>query len=212
MTQKGHILDQVMAMFISQGIKSVRMDDIARQLNVSKRTLYEMFGDKEELLYQCIVKFRRDNEIEHSKRMKNIDNYLEMMLIGLKDMSDNAMVTHRMRENLMKFYPKVYEKLVNEFESKGIEGLRQWIELCIEQGWFIPNLNVDLSLSVLYNTANNMYLQQNVWLPDEKYRKEDILVYAIITYIRGMATPAGVEVIRDFCKRELNNKPYNVAL
>lgn len=201
-----------MSMFIAQGIKSVRMDDIARQLNVSKRTLYEMFSDKEELLYQCIVKHKRDHEAEHSKRMKDIDNYLEMMLIGLKEMSDNAVVTHRMRENLIKFYPKVYEKLVNEFNVKDREGLRKWIELCIKQGWFIPTLNVDLSLAVLYNTANNIHMQQNVWLPDDKYRKEDILVYALITYIRGMATPAGVEVIREFCKRELSNKPYNVAL
>lgn len=45
--QKGRIIDQAMQMFVSQGIKSVRMDDIAQQLGVSKRTLYEMFGDKE---------------------------------------------------------------------------------------------------------------------------------------------------------------------
>lgn len=49
--QKGRIIDQAMQMFVSQGIKSVRMDDIAQQLGVSKRTLYEMFGDKEGLLY-----------------------------------------------------------------------------------------------------------------------------------------------------------------
>lgn len=49
--QKERIIDQAMHMFVSQGIKSVRMDDIAQQLGVSKRTLYEMFGDKEGLLY-----------------------------------------------------------------------------------------------------------------------------------------------------------------
>lgn len=48
--QKERIIDQAMHMFVSQGIKSVRMDDIAQQLGVSKRTLYEMFGDKEGLL------------------------------------------------------------------------------------------------------------------------------------------------------------------
>ncbi|MDE6139912.1 MAG: TetR/AcrR family transcriptional regulator [Alistipes sp.] len=212
MTQKEHILDQVMSMFIAHGIKSVRMDDIARQLSISKRTLYEMFGDKEELLYQCIVKFTKDHEEERKQRFKSVDNYLMMMLIGLKEMSDNATVTNRMRENICKFYPKVYEKLVNEFEDKGRQGLRHWIELCIQQGWFMPNINVDLSLAILYNTANNMQMQPNMWLPEEKYRKEDILVYAMITYLRGMATPAGMEVIRDFCKRELSNKPYNVAL
>ena len=50
MTPKERIVEQTMEMFVTQGIKSVRMDDIARQLSISKRTLYEMFGDKEELL------------------------------------------------------------------------------------------------------------------------------------------------------------------
>ena len=47
MDQKERIIEQAMQMFVSQGIKSVRMDDIAQQLGVSKRTLYELFGDKE---------------------------------------------------------------------------------------------------------------------------------------------------------------------
>ena len=45
MDQKERIIEQAMHMFVSQGIKSVRMDDIAQQLGVSKRTLYELFGD-----------------------------------------------------------------------------------------------------------------------------------------------------------------------
>ena len=48
--RKERIIDQAMQMFVAQGIKAVRMDDIARQLGVSKRTLYEEFGDKEQLL------------------------------------------------------------------------------------------------------------------------------------------------------------------
>lgn len=51
MDQKERIIEQAMQMFVTQGIKSVRMDDIAQQLGVSKRTLYELFGDKEGLLY-----------------------------------------------------------------------------------------------------------------------------------------------------------------
>ena len=103
-------MDQVMAMFIAQGIKSVRMDDIARQLSISKRTLYEMFGDKEELLYQCIVRHAKSTEQERAKRFKQADNYLEVMLICLREMADKATVANRIRENLRKFYPKVAEK------------------------------------------------------------------------------------------------------
>ena len=143
-------MDQVMAMFIAQGIKSVRMDDIARQLSISKRTLYEMFGDKEELLYQCIVRHAKSTEQERAKRFKQADNYLEVMLICLREMADKATVANRIRENLRKFYPKVAEKLSNEFESRSIEQLRQWIELCIDQGLFMPKTDIDISLAIQY--------------------------------------------------------------
>lgn len=212
MTQKDHILDQAMSMFISQGIKSVRMDDIARSLGVSKRTLYEMFGDKEELLYQCIVKYAHDHDQKQKKRFENVSNYLEIMLICLKEMADTATVTNRMRENMCKFYPKVYEKIIDVFGAKSRKGLRHWIELCIQQGWFRQGIDIDLSLSILYNTANNMINRHYMWLPEDISRKEDILVYAMITFVLGMSTAEGIEVIRDFCKRELGNKAYGLAL
>ena len=46
MTQRERIIEQAARMFAEQGIKSIRMDDIAKELGVSKRTLYEMFEDK----------------------------------------------------------------------------------------------------------------------------------------------------------------------
>ena len=57
MDQKERIIEQAMQMFVAQGIRSVRMDDIAQQLGVSKRALYELFGDKEGLLYLAMERF-----------------------------------------------------------------------------------------------------------------------------------------------------------
>ena len=51
-------------MFVEQGIKSVRMDDIASAVGVSKRTLYEMFESKDELLYLTIRHLQR-NKMAH---------------------------------------------------------------------------------------------------------------------------------------------------
>ena len=55
MTQREKVVEHVSQMIMALGVKSVRMDDVAGSLGMSKRTLYEMFGDKEELLYQCMV-------------------------------------------------------------------------------------------------------------------------------------------------------------
>ena len=50
MTQRERIVEQAAKMFAEQGIKSIRMDDIARSLGVSKRTLYEMFEDRKSVV------------------------------------------------------------------------------------------------------------------------------------------------------------------
>ena len=50
------ILDTAMQAFVAQGIKAVRMDDIAQKLGISKRTLYEIYENKEVLLFEGLKK------------------------------------------------------------------------------------------------------------------------------------------------------------
>ena len=83
MDQKERIIEQAMHMFVSQGIKSVRMDDIAQQLGVSKRTLYELFGDKEGLLYLAMDRYFEKKRIERAAVCAHARNVLEAMFMVL---------------------------------------------------------------------------------------------------------------------------------
>lgn len=83
--QKERIIDQAMHMFVSQGIKSVRMDDIAQQLGVSKRTLYEMFGDKEGLLYLAMERYSERNRQRWNELTADAHDVLEAMFMVLPD-------------------------------------------------------------------------------------------------------------------------------
>ena len=47
---KSRIIDYAMGEFYKRGVRAVKMDEISQGLHVSKRTVYEIFGDKEELL------------------------------------------------------------------------------------------------------------------------------------------------------------------
>ena len=100
--QKGRIIDQAMQMFVSQGIKSVRMDDIAQQLGVSKRTLYEMFGDKEGLLYLAMERYSERNRQRWNELTADAHDVLEAMFMVLGEVMDNAEVSRRMMDNLRK--------------------------------------------------------------------------------------------------------------
>ena len=54
MLSKDRIIAESTDLFVRYGVKSVRMDDIASRLGVSKRTIYELFGDRESLIRTCV--------------------------------------------------------------------------------------------------------------------------------------------------------------
>ena len=57
MLLKDRIVAESTNLFVRNGVKSVRMDDIASRLGVSKRTIYELFGDRESLIVECVRHF-----------------------------------------------------------------------------------------------------------------------------------------------------------
>lgn len=65
--------------FTSKGIKSITMDDIAAALGISKRTLYEVFSDKESLLKECILKAQADRDKYLQKVFEQSHNVLEYL-------------------------------------------------------------------------------------------------------------------------------------
>ena len=70
--------------FTSKGIKSITMDDIAAALGISKRTLYEVFSDKESLLKECILKAQADRDKYLQKVFEQSHNVLESFRKALR--------------------------------------------------------------------------------------------------------------------------------
>mgnify|MGYP003430236110 CR=1 FL=1 len=109
MLKREYIIERASEMFVANGIKSVRVDDIARDLGMSKRTLYEMFGDKEELLYLCMSHFLHKQRDEVNIITKDSTaTILDAMLHGFLNMMQYTEVNHRIMNNLQRFYPKIF--------------------------------------------------------------------------------------------------------
>lgn len=74
------IIDKATEMFLAKGIKAVKMDDVANDLSISKRTLYEIFCNKEKLLLHCVQRMRKTRD-EHFKRFKESGTHTEIETI-----------------------------------------------------------------------------------------------------------------------------------
>ena len=127
MSQREHIIAQAAKMFAEQGIKAIRMDDIAQSLGVSKRTLYELFADKEELLYLCVSHLHQANIAEFERQCSQYDDKIEAMFVGIRVMLDSDERHSRMMRNLQKFYPAVFERVRSEQTRDGLARLHKMI-------------------------------------------------------------------------------------
>lgn len=199
MTQRERIIDQAMQMFVSQGIKSVRMDDIAQQLGVSKRTLYELFGDKEGLLYLAMERYSECNRQRWTELTSGSSNVLEAIFMVLGEVMDNAELTRRLMDNLKKFYPAVHEKLMREGMGKNRSSLRSMLEQGIVDGLFVDSFNLDLSISALYYTASAIVTRRELMLPADMSERE-AFVQIISNFFRGISTAKGLQLIDDNMK------------
>lgn len=197
MSHKERIIDQAMRMFVDQGIKSVRMDDIAQQLGVSKRTLYELFGDKEGLLYLSMNRYFAQLETRQTEIAAGARNMLEAMFMVLSDVMNNSERMGRLVTNLKKFYPSVYERLNREGSERKRLGLVACLEQGIADGYFTRNFNIDLSVELLYHTATALIVRKELTLPPGMTEREAFM-QVVSNFFRGISTPKGLALIDDY--------------
>ena len=81
-------------LFTTNGIKSITMDEIAASLGISKRTLYEVFPDKETLLEECILKSQKDGDIFVKGVIETSSNVLEVLLRCYQSVSYTHLRAH----------------------------------------------------------------------------------------------------------------------
>ncbi len=194
MTQKENIIHHASKMFVEQGIKAVRMDDIAQELSVSKRTLYELFEDKEELIYQSLRHYFEAERERRDQQIHEIENPLEVMVVNLRDMIDAAPVAGRIRRNIKRFYPTVYKRLEEDVQSKSMNDLNRWVTGCIECGYFERNVMVRYAVDVLHHSVHGMLVNT---LDEERPSNElvSMMSYSLLVFIRGLCTVEGQNII-----------------
>jgi len=200
MTQKERIVEQAMQMFVRQGIKSVRMDDIAHSLGVSKRTLYELFGDKEELLTLSVVRYFESRRQRNSEIAAKAANVLEALFIVLNEILDSSAAADRLLGNLKKFYPTVYEKVMQEGRESNYLCFREMLEKGIAEGLFVSDFNLDLSIAMLYYTATGMISHSKEIVPAGMTERE-AFVQIVSNFFRGISTARGLELMDAYKRR-----------
>lgn len=187
---KGKILDTALQMFMRQGIRQVRMDDIARALSISKRTLYEIYENKEQLLMDS-VKAQRDKHIEIINQLaRNNPNTIECIVEGYRiQMKELSVITPAFFEDI-NLYKSVKDYLYEEHLKRKSE-YRHFIEKGIQEGFFLPFLNYDVITTIL-DAASDYIMNANMY---KEYGMPVLFHNFVVVFLRGVCTQKGITLL-----------------
>lgn len=190
-----HVISVATKLFHSQGIRSVTMDNIAHELTMSKRTLYQLFADKEELLLACLV-YRDKKERERltliSQRAKNVLEFLLPLFVA--KMREMDQMCSSFFADVMK-YPRVMEYF-EQHKRDNEDDTVAFLNRGKEQGLFRDEINFRV---VTRQLSSGMEMFQRNGLANE-YSQRELFENTVLVTIRGCATPKGVSMIDEFFK------------
>ena len=190
---KTRILEAASDAFSQKGIKSVRMDDIAQSLNISKRTLYEIYENKEVLLFECLKtsKARAQEEMTFIAAQQN--NVMDIILdIYRSKMSQLQKINPQFYSDLEK-YPQL-QSFLEEQHDKDRTKLKDFLRRGIEEGYFKGDINVDIIANV-FDAINEYMMSHKLYT---EFPLEQLFNNMLFVTIRGICTQKGVAVIDTF--------------
>lgn len=195
------IVVAAMEAFRTKGIKSITMDDIAAALGISKRTLYEVFSDKESLLKECILKTQGDRDKYLQQVYEESHNVLEVILAVFQKSIEMFHQTNKRFFEDIKKYPKVHEMMKTRQDSDS-EKTMSFFKAGVDQGIFRPDVNFAI-VNMLVREQFDVLLNTDIC---NEYPFIEVYESIMFTYIRGISTEKGAKVLEDFIQEYRKNR------
>ena len=179
--------------FLSNGYKTVTMDEVASDLGVSKKTLYEIFGNKEGLIRLSLkFQFQELREVFEDALSLNLDAISEMHFIMDKIRSKIGTLQHKNAVyQLQKYYAKIYRKVYVEQVVFIQKALETNIEKGQDSGLYRKDVNASDLAEILIQVQS--FLRSNEKSINDTDKMEYLSNVHFNLMLRGMATPAGIE-------------------
>ena len=175
-------------MFNSRGCRGVTMDDIAQALHMSKRTLYETFANKEELLAECLMRVHDQINDMHRQAHQKVDEPLLVAMYMLRVGADTNHRYHRLIEEAERYYPEIHDRFFHLHTEALHSMMKHGMEYVKSHNYLRPDADVDVAVDFLCDLMQQHRLSD---VSDPKayiYRLNEIC----FTYLRGLMNTATI--------------------
>ncbi len=147
---KSDIIGTATTLFKQCGLRSVSIDDVCRELRISKKTFYNYFKQKEELIEQVLhnIHIQKQNKTKSPwvyDSRKNIIDALMDFDKALKTNADEEKKHLVMLFDLKKYYPHIFQKRLRSMREHNVEIMKTFINKGMEEGVFRQDLDIELT-------------------------------------------------------------------
>jgi len=194
------IIEGAGKLFVESGVRVVTMDSIALSLGVSKRTIYENFKDKNDLLSN----FLEQSIVNHKRKaveiMSNSKNVIEA-LFRFGEYNHQAMksINPCFFHDIKKYHPEVFEKVMNNGEIKNHEITFTLLKRGINEGIFTKEINIEISNLFIHHTFE--FFNK---LAELNFKHKDIWTSVHLPYLKGICTDRGRELLNQTIEKYQN--------
>ncbi len=190
MEGRERILEKAASLFMQYGIRSITMDEIAAQLAISKKTIYQFFTDKDEMVEAIVNEEINNNQDKCQSFTKSSDNAVHEIFLAMNDIEEvmNAMNPQVMYD-LEKHHPSAFKKL-KQFKYQFLYNMtRDNLARGIREELYRPDINIDL---VAKHRIESSFMAFNQDLfPSGRYAMSTICVELALLFLYSVVNPKG---------------------
>ncbi len=200
MEAKEKILKKSEELFLQYGLKSVTMDDLASQLGMSKKTLYQFVENKGDLIEQIIdLHISDEKAFMESTRATSKDAVEEMILVARHNIQELKKLSPTVIYDLKKYYQHLW-LLIEQLESEHtFDFIKSNIERGMNQGVYRADINADI-ITKIY-VLSTMSVVNEKMFSQKIYKKEELFTEFIKYHLQGITTEKGLMLYKKYLKK-----------
>lgn len=197
--EEKELFEKVTHLFMRFGIKSMTMDEVARQLGISKKTLYQYVDNKKDLVKRMMELHIDCEQCSLQETFSKCDNAIEEIMEMTKEVSTQMKEMHpSILFDMRKYHPEAFQILVNHKDKFVRKSIHTNLENGIKEGFYRSNLNPGIVTELYLSMMSSMMNPENILAKD--INAHEVHGEMMRYHIRGIASSKG----REYLKQKFN--------
>lgn len=197
METKDRILKGAEELFFKYGIKSVTMDDIAKHLAISKKTIYQFYSDKNEIVETLMQLSLKQDECEFQEIQKEAENMIDEVMKMMKHITTMfSKVNPNIFYDLQKYHPKAWNQFKLFKQTVMAKVIEDTIERGKKEGIVRPDIDSRI-LSRMRIEQVEMGLNPEIFSPAE-FKMLDVQLTMLDHFLHGICTLKGHKLVNKY--------------